>query len=291
VKQPPLITLTTDFGLDDVFVGVMKGVILGIDPSARVVDITHGVPPQAVEVGALLLRLAAPYFPKGTIHVAVVDPGVGSDRRPVCVETRSGFLVGPDNGLLAPAADLAGIVRIIECTDPAYWIASPEKRGGTHDVGPTFHGRDVFAPVAAHLSRGVPPTRMGRVGKPGELQALALPRSTVRGTGARAAVSGTVIHVDRFGNLVTNVTAAELRGFPASELSVSIGGVDLRGLATSYSTVPEGTLLALVNSWGLLEIAERNGSAGARTGAGRGAPVVVSRCPTTSPRARKTARR
>ena len=275
VQPAPIITLTTDFGTDDVFVGVMKGVILGINPAARIVDLTHGVPPQAVNVGALLLRLSLPYFPPHTIHVAVVDPGVGSSRRPVCVETARGILVGPDNGLLAPAAALAGTSRVVECTERAFWLPA---------VGSTFHGRDVFAPVAAHLSLGVTLDRIGRAG--GSLVPLALPEPTLEidtrpdpgagGHGASRRLRGQVIHADRYGNLITNITAADLEGFPASELSVSIAGTVLRGLAPTYSAVPEHTLLALVDSWGLLEIAERDGSARERIGAEPGAAVLVT---------------
>lgn len=264
---PPIITLSTDFGIDDVFVGVMKGVIAGIAPEARVIDLTHGVPPQAVEIGALLLRLALPYFPAGTIHVAVVDPGVGSARRPVCVETDCGILVGPDNGLLTPAALQAGIRRVVECTNREFWRPV---------VGPTFHGRDVFAPVAGHLAAGVALDHIGRAAPP--LAPLALPTAERRVD----AVHGCVIHVDRFGNLITNVTEADLEGFPPQGLSVSIGGVVLRGLVPSYSAVPEGAMLALFNSWGLLEVAARNGSAQMRSGSSRGAPVVVTTCPCPS---------
>ncbi len=280
-RQAPIITLTTDFGTDDVFVGVMKGVMLGINPAARIVDLTHGIPPQAVNVGALLLRLALPYFPPHTIHVAVVDPGVGSSRRPVCVETSRGILVGPDNGLLAPVAALAGNARVVECTERAFWLPT---------IGSTFHGRDVFAPVAAHLSAGVTLDRIGRPG--GTLAPLTLPQvrlDTEPAAGGRAArrLRGEVLHADRYGNLITNVTAADLEGFPASDVSVSIAGTVLRGLVSTYSAVPEHTLLALVDSWGLLEIAERNGSARERVGAGSGTAVLVTtwRTPELNPQA------
>lgn len=294
-QQAPIITLTTDFGSDDVFVGVMKGVILGINPAVRIVDLTHGIPPQAVNVGALLLRLALPYFPPHTIHVAVVDPGVGSARRPVCVETACGILVGPDNGLLAPAAALAGSSRVVECTERAFWLPT---------VGSTFHGRDVFAPVAAHLSRGV---TLDRIGRPGSsLTPLALPSPqfegegdpgvdarpdpTAEGRSAARRLRGEVIHADRYGNLITNITAGDLEGFPASEVSVSIGGTVLRGLASTYSAVPEHTLLALVDSWGLLEIAERDGSARERIGAEPGTAVLVTTWRTPEPNPTTTAR-
>jgi S-adenosylmethionine hydrolase len=268
-KQAPVITLTTDFGTDDIFVGVMKGVILGINPAACIVDLTHSVPPQAVDIGALLLRLALPYFPAGTIHLAVVDPGVGSPRRAVCAKTASGVLVGPDNGLLTPAAERAGVQQVVECTDPTYWLPV---------AGPTFHGRDIFAPVAAHLSLGVPLERLGNQGV--RLTPLVLPEPQREAGRESPRVLGLVIHVDRFGNLITNVAAADLEGFPRQQLSVSIAGVALRGLVSSYAAVPEGELLALLNSWGLLEIAQRNGSARDRAGVGRGAPVVVTAWPT-----------
>jgi S-adenosylmethionine hydrolase len=284
-QTPPLITLTTDFGTDDIFVGVMKGVILGINPAARIVDLTHGIPPQAVSLGALLLRLALPYFPAHTIHVAVVDPGVGGARRPVCVETPAGILVGPDNGLLAPAAARAGIVRVIDCTATPYRLPR---------VGATFHGRDVFAPVAAHLSRGVPLEHVGRAGDPADpghpLVTLALPEVRSEGAGAARQLRGEVIYVDRFGNLITNISAADLEGFPPPDVSVSILGSALRGLAPTYSAVPERTMLALVDSWGLLEIAERNGSARERTAADRGTPVVVTACPIANQTSTTTSR-
>ncbi len=263
MTPPRIITLTTDFGTDDVFVGVMKGVIAGIAPAARVIDLTHGVPPQAVEIGALLLRLALPYFPLGAIHVAVVDPGVGSARRPLCIETERGFLIGPDNGLLAPAAERAGIRRIVECSNRALWLPT---------VGATFHGRDVFAPLAAHLAAGTPIEEIGREAPP--LVALELPAARRAGE----ALHGEVIHVDRFGNLITNVTVDDIAGFPAPALSVSIGGVALVGLVSSYAAVPVGAPLALINSWRLLEVAVRNGSARERFGGRRGASVIVTAC-------------
>ena len=148
-----IITLLTDFGSADAFVGVMKGVILGINRQAQVVDLTHAIPPQQILPGALVLRSAARFFPAGTVHVAVIDPGVGSARRPIVIETPHGFLVGPDNGVLSLAAAVLGSrqVRLIENME---YVRQP--------VSQTFHGRDIFAPVAAHLSRGVAPDRLGR---------------------------------------------------------------------------------------------------------------------------------
>ena len=255
-----LITLLTDFGTDDTFVGVMKGVILGINADARLVDLTHAVPPQRVMAGALLLRSAVEFFPRGTIHLAVVDPGVGSTRRPILIETDSGLLIGPDNGVLCPAAALMG-------RRTARLIANDEFF--RHPVSQTFHGRDLFAPVAAHLSRGVSPEAFG----PGldsvmELE-VPMPQRT------DSAISGEVVHVDHFGNLVTNISADALARFPARKVSVTISGTPIAGPVSAYAVVPEGSPLAIVGSWGTLEIAVRNGSAVSMFAAGPGTPVTV----------------
>ena len=263
--QPPIITLTTDFGTDDSFAGVTKGVTLGIKPGACIVDITHAVPAQAIDAGAFLLRLAVPYFPRGTIHVAVVDPGVGGDRPAVCVQTDAGIFVGPDNGVLFPAAEQAGIRSVVTCTEEKYWLARH---------GSTFDGRDVFAPVAAHLSRGVLPRRLGSSGA--ALRRLALPRPRQEESDAGVRIRGQGIHTDRFGTLLTNITAPGLSAFPTRELSVCIAGAAIAGLASSYGAAGEGNLLALLDSWGVLEIAEQNGSARDRLGVGAGASVVVN---------------
>jgi hypothetical protein len=241
-----LVTLTTDFGTTDPFVGIMKGVILGRAPGTTIVDLVHDLPPRDVRAGALVLRQAAPYFPRGTIHVAVVDPGVGSARRPLCVETADAFLVGPDNGVLSLAAPPTTVRRIVHLTTESFFL-SP--------VRATFHGRDIFAPVAAALATGTAPIVLGPE-VPG-LQRLELP-PVVRET---AGLRGEVLWVDRFGNLVTNITEEALADFHDRDLSITIRGVRLRGIATSYSAVPAGEPVAIVNSWGHLEIAVREGSA------------------------------
>lgn len=256
----PIITLLTDFGTADAFVGIMKGVILGINPDARIVDLTHAVPPQHILVGALMLRSAVSAFPPGTIHVAVVDPGVGSTRRPILIETESGFLIGPDNGILSPAA-AALRQRTARLIENATFFR--------HPVSQTFHGRDVFAPVAAHLSRGIEPAVLGP-----PLDAivdLALP-SAQR---TASAVRGQVVHVDRFGNLVTNLEADAIASFPAERVSVSIGGTRVVGPVAAYAAVAEGQPLAIVGSWGMLEIAVRNGNAAEMFAARPGTPVTV----------------
>jgi hypothetical protein len=257
--MPPIVTLTTDFGTSDAFVGVMKGVILGIAPEARIVDLTHQVPPQDVRAGAYLLRGAVAY-----IHVAVVDPGVGSARRALVVATSTALFVTPDNGLaslVVPGVAVRGI-----------WDVS-RSRQRLPNVSRTFHGRDVFAPIAAALARGTAPAALGtRVRSMRRLAPLRLRRE-------RARTLGEVVWVDRFGNLVSNVTVADLPGaahrrFRAHALSVTIG-THVLPLLDSYADVPPGHAVALVNSNDLVEIAVNQGSAAASLGLGRGARVIV----------------
>lgn len=256
-----VITLLTDFGTRDAYVGIMKGVALGICPTARLVDLTHEVPPQAVPVGALLLRSAVESFPDGTVHLAVVDPGVGSARDAVAVITARACLVGPDNGLLAPAAAALGpyTVRRLTCEE---LFRRP--------VSQTFHGRDIFAPIAAHLAAGMPPQRLGP--QVPALQPLALPEPRVESN----AVHGEVIYVDHFGNLITNIGAAALRAFRPQNLSVRIAETMISPLASSYAAVPAGMALALIGSWGTLEVAVRDGRAADALHAGVAARVTVT---------------
>jgi hypothetical protein len=255
-----IITLLTDFGTADAFVGVMKGIILGIDRQAQVVDLTHAIPPQQILPGALVLRSAVRFFPAGTVHVAVIDPGVGSARRPIVIETPHGFLVGPDNGVLSLAAAVLGSrqVRLIENME---YVRQP--------VSQTFHGRDIFAPVAAHLSRGVAPDRLGR--RIDSIVELTVPEPHSSPSGVR----GEVIYVDHFGNLFTNITADALAHFPVQRVSVSIDGKPVAGPVNAYAAVPEGAALAIVGSWGVVEIAVRCGSAAQTFAAGPGTPVTV----------------
>jgi len=255
-----LIAITTDFGLADPFVGIMKGVLATRAPGAAVIDVTHGIPPQDVLAGALVLRHAAPYFPPGTIHLAVVDPGVGGSRRPICVETDAALFVGPDNGLFSLAAPAARTRRVVHLTDERFFLAPRSA---------TFHGRDVFAPVAAALATGTPPAALG----PAVTDPVRIAVPAVEAAPGR--LRGLVLYVDRFGNLVTNIEAAALAAFPRQEVSTTIGNVRMHGIATAYADVEPGALLAVVGSWGLLEVARRDGSAAAALGVGVGAPVVV----------------
>ncbi len=261
-----VVTLLTDFGTRDAFVGIMKGVMLGINPRATFVDLTHDIDAQDVVAAALVLRSAVPYFPRGTVHLVVVDPGVGSARRALAIATKQATLVGPDNGVLLPAARLLGLERAhaIDIERPA--TARILRRPISH----TFHGRDVFAPVAAHLSAGL---ALRSLGPPaGDLVEPALPECRA---GERE-ITGAVVHVDRFGNLITNIAAsdlARLRRFSPDDLSVSIAGMQIRGLVPAYAAVAEGEVLAIVGSWGQLEIAVRGGSAAQRLTARRGTAV------------------
>ncbi|MBI3784999.1 MAG: SAM-dependent chlorinase/fluorinase [Deltaproteobacteria bacterium] len=255
-----VVSLLTDFGSDDPFVGIMKGVILGIAPAVQVVDLTHAVPAQDIRTGALLLRSAVGYFPEHTIHVAVVDPSVGSARRALVIETAHGLLVGPDNGLLAPAAILLGQESVRAIENPAFL---------RHPVSQTFHGRDVFAPAAAHLARGAALTEIGPVVE--SIVDIDLPQARA----TASSIDGEVLYVDRFGNLVTNISAAMIDRFQGRILSVSIATMQISGLAKSYADVAPGMGLAIVGSSDLLEIAVRNGSAARQLAVGAGAVVRV----------------
>jgi hypothetical protein len=258
----PTITLTSDFGGRDAYVGIMKGVILGVAPNANLVDLSHEIPPQAVTIGALVLRSAVEFFPVGTVHLAVVDPGVGSSRLPIAVFTERGVLVGPDNGLLYPSAMALGVreVRRLE-----------RERFFRPQVSHTFHGRDIFAPAAGHVAAGVPPHELG--GRVDDLQPLHLPAARCE----QAEILGEVIYVDHFGNLITNIRADDLATFPVQGLSVSIGQVFLSAPVSSYSAVAPGEPLAILDSWGQLEVAVRNGNAAQQLSAGVGTVVRVAK--------------
>jgi S-adenosylmethionine hydrolase len=253
----PIITLTSDFGLADGYVGIMKGVILGICPEARLVDLSHDIAPQNVAQAAFVLTHAAPYFPAGTIHLAVVDPGVGSSRRPIVVQTSHALFVGPDNGLFTYALTEEGC-QAWELICPAFWLPQ---------VSRTFHGRDIFAPVAAHLARGVPPWQLGR--PVADLVRLPLAEP---GRCADGRITGQVIYTDRFGNLITNVPAEWVEG---RRWRVEIVGQRIDGPRATYAAVERGALLALVSSAGTVEIAVREGNAAKQLGVKEGEAVEV----------------
>jgi S-adenosylmethionine hydrolase len=243
-----IITLTTDFGLADGYVGTMKGVILSIDPTATIVDISHDIAPQDVREAAYTLYTAYPYFPQGTVHVVVVDPGVGSERRAIALRTLQATFVAPDNGVLSYVVAGERVEEIVHLTNPRYHL-SP--------VSCTFHGRDIFAPAAAYLARGIP---LAKLGQPlTEIIAFPLPRPQFHPDGI---IVGQVIHVDRFGNLITSIMATDLADNPTlREGVIKIKGQSIRGIVNTYAEVAPGKLLALVGSEGHLEISVSGGSA------------------------------
>jgi len=257
-----IITLTTDFGLADSYVGTMKGVILSITPTVTIVDISHDIPPQDVREAAYVLYAAYPYFPQGTIHVVVVDPGVGSERRAIALRTPQATFVAPDNGILSYVVARERAEEIVNLTNPCYHL-SPVSR--------TFHGRDIFAPVAAYLARGIP---LAELGEPlAEIITFALPRPQVHPDGT---IVGQIIHIDRFGNLITSIKAEDLTAHPLPGRGViEVKGEAIPGIANSYAEVAPGELLAIIGSSNHLEIAVSGGSAAQTLEARVGDEVVL----------------
>lgn len=263
----PLIALLTDFGLQDHYVGAMKGVILGLCPDAQLVDITHEISPQNILAAAFELDAAYRYFPKGTIFVVVIDPGVGSLRRALAVDTGAYRFVGPDNGVLSwvvadaaePAAEPAALPRVSELTNPQY---------SRETISPTFEGRDRFAPAAAWLARGVDVAMFG----PHLTTLVDLPRP--RATRGASGVEGVVVRVDRFGNLMTNIERSLFEPGGA-EWQVWVDGCLVDLVVSAYAEAPPGALCALIGSADRLEVAVNGGSAARRLGVGPGAAVCV----------------
>lgn len=240
-----VLTLLTDFGLSDIYVGTMKGAIAQINPSLQVIDLTHQVPPQNVAIARFSLLSAYPYFPAGTVHMAVIDPGVGGARRGVAIELAEGFLVGPDNGLFSGVLERYPAVAAVELTNPEYW-RSPSPSS-------TFHGRDIFAPVSAHLANGLPLAALGTLIDPHTLMDL----ETLQWSETPSGLAGAVQYIDRFGNLVTNIPGEKVSG---RSWSLKIGRITMPGQAT-YSDRQPGQPLALVGSHGWVEVAINGGNA------------------------------
>lgn len=258
----PVITLTTDFGLNDPYVGIMKGVILSICPNARIVDLCHLLPPQDIIAGALTLEASVTYFPDGAVHCAVVDPGVGGSRAAVAVDCGSFYLVGPDNGLFSLVIERHSSMQAVNLTNSAYQLPQ---------VSSTFHGRDIFAPAAAHLAAGA---LISDLGDPaGPLQRIEIPAPIVEDS----SIILSVLHVDRFGNLITNLVQDRLPvlapGRDAAAMTVEAGSVLIHGISSTYSDVEEGRTVAYFGSSGRLEVAVRNGSASQQLGLVRGAEL------------------
>jgi len=255
-----MITLTTDFGTRDWFVGTMKGVILGIHPRANVVDITHQIPPGDIRAGAFALLAACRYFPKGTVHVAVVDPGVGTRRQAIAVQTANFFFVGPDNGVFswALAHDEIKTVRLLE--NQKYFL---------EPVSRTFHGRDIFAPVAAHLSRGLPVQRLGRELK--DFVRSPWPQPAKH----RGEAQGEVVYIDRFGNAITNIEAPLISRKGAGTCELIGKRTVCCPLMEFYGAVPVNRPVAVLGSSGFLEIALNGGSAARKFGLKVGDKVIM----------------
>ncbi len=237
-----IITLTTDFGNRDHYVGSMKGVIYTINPDVTITDITHGIPAHDIFSAAYTLRSFIPYFPKETIHIVVVDPGVGSIRKPIVLEADEKFFVGPDNGVFACVMLEAESYRAYEISNPKYFLSA---------VSFTFHGRDIFAPAAAHLSLGVPIEDLGkRLLKPFILE---IQEPDIR----EEEIIGEVIYEDTFGNLITNIPGSMVD----SNCRLYVCDILINGVCKSYSEAPEGELLAVIGSSGFIELSVNRGRA------------------------------
>ena len=253
-----IITITTDFGDADPYVGILKGVILNIFPYAKVVDITHNISPQDIWQTNWSIESSYNYFPHGTIHLCVVDPGVGSERKPILVETKNYFFIGPDNGILTSVLEKEELINIIELTEKKYWLA---------DISHTFHGRDIFAPVAAYLAKGTTPKDFGKLLKKEDL--VKLPQNNFSRN--EKGCVGIVKYIDRFGNIITNI--------PNSNLPNKICGrfktLDFKGLVSSYSEVEPNKLFAIKGSSGYLELFINKGNVSKVTNAKVGDKVEV----------------
>lgn len=256
-----VIALLTDFGLADPYVGAVKAVIAGINPKVQIIDISHHVPPQDVQEGAFILYSSYKYFPKDTIFVAVVDPGVGTRRRIVCVRTGQYTFLAPDNGLLSLILSKEKSLLTVEVTNTRYFLPA---------VSSTFHGRDVFAPVAAHLSRGLNPARLGR--RIDDLHTFSFSDPIVVKKGVMA---GEIIHIDRFGNLITNVEHVWAEVLDWGPVSISVKDKEISRISRTYQEGQVGELLALFGSSGYLEISVNMGDAREVLGCTRGDKVVI----------------
>ena len=254
-----LITLTTDFGLADSYVGAMKGVILGIDPTATIVDISHDIAPQDVQEAAYVVYTAYPYFPPDTVHIVVVDPGVGGRRRAIALRAAQACFVAPDNGVLSYVLAREGMREAVSLTNAKYHRQT---------VSHTFHGRDIFAPVAAHLARGVPLTELGE--PLNEIVTFSLPQPQVLPDGGAV---GHVLHIDRFGNLILDIKEGDC--ILDGEIVLEVAGRRIQNLGRTFTDGPAGELVAYIGSSGHLEIALREGNAAQSLGMKRGDKILL----------------
>lgn len=257
-----VLSITTDFGNLNGFTGTMKGVICGISPDVKIVDITHEIPAQDVRTGSIALWRAVPYFPAGSVHVAVVDPGVGTARRPIAAKLGDQYFVMPDNGFITPMledAEAAGEeIIIVHLDNPEYWLDT---------VYTTFHGRDIFAPVGAHLAAGVPITKLGTVIHDPIRKPLPRPQKTEQGYRAN------ILVIDVFGNCSTNLRVAQVPNL--AKTTLKIAGQSIHGIIPSYGHRSPGDLVAVTDSEGFVEVAVVNGSAARTFGIQLDDPVEV----------------
>ena len=258
MDKPPIITLTTDFGNVDGYVGIVKGVILSICETAKIIDISHDIPAWNINAAAWVLGNSQPYFPKGTIHLGVVDPGVGSKRRPILIESKGQVFIGPDNGIFSLIVQDDSEAKSYELTESKYWM--PE-------VSHSFHARDLFAPVSAHFASGVSADKLGQ--SIGADTLVYLPSRELRIKPKR--VEGSVAYVDRFGNLITNIKKDNVRNAALCQ----VGKRSIGRIGQSYSWAEQGAPIAFIGSHGFLEIAVSQGRADEKLDAGVNTPVIL----------------
>ncbi|HTV58228.1 MAG TPA: SAM-dependent chlorinase/fluorinase [Verrucomicrobiae bacterium] len=258
----PIITLTTDFGTNDHFVGAMKGVILNINPEASVVDLTHGVIAHDILDGALAIGRTFKYYPPRTIHVVVVDPGVGTQRRPILVAGDTQYFVAPDNGVLSMVFEQSETLHAWHITSEHYFL---------HPVSNTFHGRDIFAPVAGWLSKSWQTASFGE--EITDFVRFSIPKPKAQGT----SIKGVVLRVDHFGNLITNVTPADVPALvtPDGKVTIRAGNGEIKKVCSTFSEGAAGEAIGIVGSSGYLEIVVNKGNASKALGATRGSEVAV----------------
>lgn len=259
-QSDPIITLTTDFGLQDYYVGAMKAVMLNIAPNSRFVDISHEIPPQDIMAGAWVIRNSAFLYPSETVHLVVVDPGVGTDREPIALKIKDQYFVGPDNGIFSLISE-----------DSEYNAVSLDNQEFWRDEhSNTFHGRDIFAPVAAHLSTGVELTKFGKPLDELVTYRWAMPISDTDG------VQGWVVHIDRFGNLVTNISQEMIEeAIGDQDCRIYVGNTILDEIVTTFGSVEESEPAAIIGSSGMLEVVINKGNAEEMLSVQKGASVSV----------------
>lgn len=258
-RHRPIITLTTDFGCKDHYVSAMKAIILGINRDVRLIDVSHDIPPQDIMAGAWILKNSAFLYPKGTIHLAVIDPGVGTKRDPIVLKLNGHYFVGPNNGLFS----------LLFSDEPENAWRITNKKFLPDKISGTFHGRDIFAPVAAHLSNDIPPESFGP-----QLDNIASYRwaTPIKDSGG---IQGWVVHIDRYGNLITNIPSEMLVQCNNQDFKIYAGTTILHSIVHTFADVTEGDAAAIVGSCNMLEIVVNKGSAEELLNVHKGAPVSV----------------